>query len=148
ATGPFSDALRSLADSQASTRLVLSKGAHILLPLERGAPALLIPETEDGRVVFAIPWMGRLLVGTTDELVEDAQEVSVTQQDAEYLLSYLNQYSPRRYSRAEIVGAFAGVRPLVRSKNSRSTKDLIRDHELEVNRRSGLISILGGKWES
>jgi glycerol-3-phosphate dehydrogenase len=147
ATGPFSDSLRLLADPQAQPRLVLSKGAHILLPLREG-PAMLIPKTKDGRVIFAIPWMDRLLVGTTDELVQDTQEVSVTQRDADYLLSYLNHYSTHSYSRADIVSAFAGVRPLVRSKLSRSTKDLIREHEVEVGPTSVLISILGGKWTS
>ena len=148
ATGPFSDSLRLLADPQTQSRLVLSKGAHILLPLERGGPALLIPKTKDGRVIFAIPWMDRLLVGTTDEFVQDTREVSVTQRDADYLLSYLNHYSTHSYSRADIVSAFAGVRPLVRSKVSRSTKDLIREHEVEISATSGLISILGGKWTS
>ena len=147
ATGPFSDSLRLLADPQAQPRLVLSKGAHILLPLERAGPGLLIPKTKDGRVIFAIPWMDRLLVGTTDELVRDT-EVSVTQRDADYLLSYLNHYSTHSYSRADVVSAFAGVRPLVRSKLSRRTKDLIREHEVEVGGTSGLISILGGKWTS
>jgi glycerol-3-phosphate dehydrogenase len=148
ATGPYSDALRALANPQAQPRLVLSKGAHILLPLEHEGPALLIPRTADGRVIFAIPWMGRLLVGTTDELVDNRREISVTRNDVEYLLSYLNRYCRQIYSARDIVSAFAGVRPLVRSRSSRSTQDVIREHEVEVDPASGLISILGGKWTS
>ncbi|HZO24007.1 MAG TPA: glycerol-3-phosphate dehydrogenase/oxidase [Steroidobacteraceae bacterium] len=148
ATGPFSDSLRSLANPSAEPRLILSKGAHILLPLEREQPALLIPRTEDGRVIFALPWMGRLLLGTTDERVAHPDGVSVTRQDAEYLLSHLNRYCRREYALSEIVGAFAGVRPLLGSAHGRSTKDLVREHEIEIDSTSGLISILGGKWTS
>jgi glycerol-3-phosphate dehydrogenase len=148
ATGPYADSLRSLANPQAQPRLVLSKGAHILLPLEHGQAALLIPNTDDGRIIFAIPWMGRLLAGTTDERVDGAGEVSVSRQDAEYLLSHLNRYCRRAYSPADIVSAFAGVRPLVRSNHSRSTKDLVRGHEVEVDAGSRLVSVLGGKWTS
>jgi len=147
ATGPFSDDVRSLATPGSQGRLVRSKGAHILLPLDGEVrDALLIPKTEDGRVIFAIPWLGRLLVGTTDQEVARADELAVTREDAEYLLRHLNRYSNRQYSREEIVGGFAGVRPLVRAGHSRQTKKLIRGHEVEVDEHTGLISIFGGKW--
>jgi glycerol-3-phosphate dehydrogenase len=147
ATGPFSDRIRSLAMPGAPSRLVLSKGAHILLPLAAEVTrAVLIPKTEDGRVIFAIPWLGRLLVGTTDQEVTLDQELTVTREEAEYLLRHLNRYSARPCSVADIVGAFAGVRPLVRAKHSQLTKDLVREHEVEADESSGLVSILGGKW--
>jgi glycerol-3-phosphate dehydrogenase len=147
ATGPFSDGIRLLANPSAPKRLVRSKGAHILLPLANDvSDALLIPKTEDGRVIFAIPWLGRLLVGTTDEEVSSAQESFVTHEDAEYLLRHLNHYSTRKYKLEDVVSGFAGVRPLVQQANSRQTKRLIREHEVEVDDRSGLVSILGGKW--
>jgi glycerol-3-phosphate dehydrogenase len=147
ATGPFSDNLRSLANPDAPARLVHSKGAHILLPMDRnGTDALLIPKTEDGRVIFAIPWLGRLLVGTTDQEVATADHPAVTREDATYLLRHLNRYSTRQYELEDIVAAFAGIRPLVKATHSRQTKKLAREHELEIDRHSGLISILGGKW--
>jgi glycerol-3-phosphate dehydrogenase len=147
ATGPFSDRVRSLASPNAPGRLVLSKGAHILLPLAGDVTsALLIPRTDDGRVMFAIPWLGRLLVGTTDEEIPPDQELTVTREEAEYLLRHLNRYSSLQYSKEDIVGAFSGVRPLVRAKRVQQTKQLIREHEVEVDARSGLVSILGGKW--
>jgi glycerol-3-phosphate dehydrogenase len=147
ATGPFSDGIRLLANPKLASRLVPSKGSHILLPLPAGvSKALLIPETEDGRVIFAIPWLGRLLVGTTDEEVTLDQELVVTRSEAEYLLRHFNRYSERTYVLGDIVAAFAGIRPLVRAKQARQTKNLIRDHEVEVDADSGLISILGGKW--
>jgi glycerol-3-phosphate dehydrogenase len=147
ATGPFSDHLRSLATPGGSGRLVLSKGVHILLPLaDHVTGALLIPRTDDGRVIFAIPWLGRLLVGTTDQEVPPDQDLTVTREEAEYLLRHLNRYCSLQYAPVDIVGAFSGVRPLVRAKQARQTKNIIREHEVEVDAKSGLISILGGKW--
>jgi glycerol-3-phosphate dehydrogenase len=147
ATGPFSDQVRSLAVPGVTSRLVLSKGVHILLPMVGdGTTALLIPKTEDGRVIFAIPWLGRLLVGTTDQEVTVDEELRVTREESEYLLRHLNRYSTVQYSVEDVVSAFYGVRPLVRAKHARETKKLIREHEVEVEEKSGLISILGGKW--
>jgi|SRR5215470_4873132 len=146
ASGPFSDDIRLLANPRATKRLVRSKGAHILLPLERDSHALLIPKTEDGRVIFAIPWLGRLLVGTTDQEVSSAEETFVTREDAEYLLLHLNHYSSRTYKFEDIVSGFAGIRPLVQQAGSRQTKKLAREHEVEVDDCSRLVSILGGKW--
>ena len=146
ATGPFSDRLRILVNPSASERLAPSKGVHILLPLQNGIfRALLIPKTEDGRVSFAIPWRGRLLVGTTHQEDELSDELCVTQQEVDYLLRHLNQYVSKQYGRDDIVAVFSGVRPLVRSAHS-ETKELARDHVIEVDRPSGLVSILGGKW--
>lgn len=148
ATGPYSDQLRTLANPELEPRLALSRGVHILLPLEdeTQSSALLIPKTEDGRVLFAIPWLGRLLVGTTDEEVSSQEPTPVTRAEAEYLLRHLNRYLARPRCIGEIVSAFAGVRPLVRSAHKHATKNLIRDHELELDPHSGLISVLGGKW--
>jgi glycerol-3-phosphate dehydrogenase len=147
ATGPFSDHIRSLVTPGVPGRLVLSKGVHILLPLAGDVTsALLIPKTDDSRVMFAIPWLGRLLVGTTDEEVSPDQELTVTRGEAEYLLRHLNRYSSIQYSKEDIVGAFSGVRPLVRAKHAQQTRQLIRQHEVQVDARSGLVSILGGKW--
>ena len=148
ATGPFSDGVRALAHPDAASRLVLSRGVHILLPLSSPSDsvALLIPHTEDGRVIFAIPWLGRLLVGTTDQEVSDNSEFAVTREEAEFLIRHLNRYVRRPRSVSEIVSAFSGVRPLVRAAHAQQTKRLIRDHEVEVDQHSGLVSVLGGKW--
>jgi glycerol-3-phosphate dehydrogenase len=127
--------------------LILSKGVHILQPLVGDiTSALLIPQTEDGRVLFAIPWLGRLLVGTTDVEITSEQALDVTRDEVDYLLRHLNRYLSVQYTVADIVGVFSGMRPLVRAKGSRETKKLIRAHEVEVDHTSGLVSILGGKW--
>ena len=146
ATGPFSDRLRSQVNPNSQKKLAPSKGVHILLPLENGiSRALLIPKTEDGRVIFAIPWRGRLLVGTTEEEVQLSDELSVTQEEVDYLLRHLNRYVSKRYGREDIVAVFSGVRPLVKAGHA-ETKALARDHVIEVDEPSGLVSILGGKW--
>ncbi len=102
-------------------RLRLSKGVHILLPLdERTTDAVVVPKTDDGRVIFAIPWLGRLLVGTTDDEVTHEEELVVKRSEAEYLLRQLNRYLSRPFTMDDIVGGFAGVRPLVSSGQERA----------------------------
>jgi glycerol-3-phosphate dehydrogenase len=147
AAGPFADGIRELAKPGIRQRLRPSKGSHILLPIDAVASndALLVPRTDDGRVIFAIPWSGRLLVGTTDEDTTLQDEMVVKEEEAEYLLKHLNRYLVRPLSKNQIVSGFAGMRPLVAS-GSRRSKDLIRDHEIEIESSSGLISVLGGKW--
>jgi glycerol-3-phosphate dehydrogenase len=147
ATGPFSDRVRRLDDANAEERLRLSRGVHILLPLPEdfGEHALLIPKTEDNRLIFAIPWQGRLLVGTTETESALTDEMVVTRGEAEYLLRHLSRYLSKTFQLSDIVSATVGVRPLVRSADRRNTTKLARDYEIEVS-RSGLISILGGKW--
>lgn len=148
ATGPVSDSIRQLATPALHKRMRPSKGAHILLPLDvfPTQDALLIPKTEDGRVLFVIPWCGRLLVGTTDEEVSPDAELVVTSEDVEYLLRHLNQYLARPVTADEVVSGFAGARPLVGSEDGGDTKTLARDDVIEVDPASGLISIMGGKW--
>jgi glycerol-3-phosphate dehydrogenase len=148
ATGPFADGIRELATPGVGRRLRLSKGSHILLAIDAIADsdALLVPETDDGRVIFAIPWLGRLLVGTTDEETTLQDEMAVNEEEAGYLLKQLNRYLDRPLNKNQIVSGFSGMRPLVAAGNSRGTKGLIRDHEVEVDSASGLISVLGGKW--
>jgi glycerol-3-phosphate dehydrogenase len=93
-----------------------------------------------------MPWLGRLLVGTTDQEVTLDDDMNVTRDEVEYLLQHLNRYSTLQYSVEDVVSAFSGVRPLLRAKHARQTKKLIREHEVEVDQATGLISILGGKW--
>ena len=159
ATGPFSDVVRALANPAALPRIRRSKGVHILLPLDvmPGAAALLIPKTDDGRVLFALPWMGRLLVGTTDTEVSAADEPYVTKEEVEYLLRHLNRYLVHPVAPEQIVSGTAGIRPLVSAPSDdaldhRDTKNLARDDVLEQFPQTGqvsptnFISVMGGKW--
>jgi glycerol-3-phosphate dehydrogenase len=147
ATGPFSDHVRLMANPLLNNRLRLSKGVHILLPLdERTKDAMVVPKTDDGRVIFAIPWLGRLLVGTTDDEVTHEDELAVKRSEVDYLLQQLNRYLSRPFAAEDVVAGFAGVRPLVSSGKGSKTKKLLREHEVEIDDESGLISVLGGKW--
>jgi glycerol-3-phosphate dehydrogenase len=148
ATGPEADSIRDLATPGVSPRMRLSKGAHIVLPLDvfPTDDALLIPKTDDGRVLFAVPWFDRLLVGTTEQEVTIHDELYLSGDDVAYLLHHINRYFATAIRADQIVSGFAGARPLVRAGGSRDTKRLARDHEVEVNGQSGLISIMGGKW--
>src|SRR4029077_12661934 len=82
----------------------------------------------------------------TDVEVAPGKDIAVTRDEVEYLLRHLNRYSSLQYTAEDVVSVFSGVRPLVRANGSRETKELIRAHEVEADRSSGLISILGGKW--
>jgi len=148
ATGPASDFIRQLASPETRRRLRPSKGVHILFPLDdfQSKDALLVPKTEDGRVIFAVPWQGRLLVGTTDDEATPDTKMIVLREEAEYLLRQLNPYLARPLRVEQIVSGISGLRPLVAAGDGHGTKELIRDHEVEFDAGSGLISILGGKW--
>jgi glycerol-3-phosphate dehydrogenase len=137
-----------MANPAMPERLRLSKGVHLLLPVEaiQSEAALLVPKTADGRVIFAIPWLGRLLVGTTEDEAQLTDEMVVTPEEIGYLLGYVNQYLKVKLTPDDVLAGFAGLRPLVKSKDRVKTRKLIRDHEIEVDEGSGLVSVLGGKW--
>ena len=93
-----------------------------------------------------MPWFDRLLIGTTEQEVTIHDELYLSKDDVAYLLHHINRYFKTTIRAEQIVSGFAGARPLVSAGGSRDTKKLARDHEVEVDARSGLISIMGGKW--
>ena len=148
ATGPQADTIRKMVNPGVPPRIRPSKGVHILLPLALllSDEAMLIPKTDDGRVLFAIPWLGRLVVGTTEQEIEPGSELFLTRDEVEYLLRHLNRYLDCKVLPSQVVAGFAGARPLLSAGDSRDTAKLARDHEVEVDSNSGLVSIMGGKW--
>ncbi|MES2734154.1 MAG: FAD-dependent oxidoreductase [Bacteroidota bacterium] len=154
ATGPFSDTIRQMANPRLLPRIRVSKGVHIVLPRELmpGHSALLIPKTDDGRVIFAIPWLNQLLVGTTDTemRLSDSHgrpsDPVVLAEEVAYLLRYLNRYLTVSAQPGQVQSGFAGMRPLLQANPDADTKELVRDHEVEEEPVSGLLSIMGGKW--
>lgn len=149
ATGPFSDHIRIMATPSVSSRMRVSKGVHLLLPRDLMNPetAILVPKTDDGRVIFIIPWQNRLMIGTTDEECElTEKEIIVEKDDVAYLLKYVNKYLKIPVTPNQVRSGFGGLRPLLQADASADTKNLVRDHEVEVDIKSGLISIMGGKW--
>lgn len=148
ATGPFADYIRKLANEKATPRIRVSSGVHILLPnkMMPSSAAMLIPKTADDRIVFAIPYRDEVLVGTTDEEVELSEgEFGPSETEVQYLLDYVNAYLDIKAGLQDVLAGFGGLRPLVKKAGSQ-TKDIVRDHEVEIDKQSGLISILGGKW--
>jgi len=148
ATGPWADTIRRLASPAALPRMRVSKGIHVFLSrdLHQSKSALLIPKTEDGRVLFAVPWFDRLLVGTTETEVSLHDEMIVTQEEVQYVLRHLNHYLETPVRPEQIVSGIAGMRPLVSASHAKATRKLARDHEVELDEKSGLVSIMGGKW--
>ncbi len=149
ATGPFADSIRQMATPSVSPRIRVSKGVHLVLPRDVMAPdtAVLIPKTEDGRVIFMIPWQGRILVGTTDDECDlTEKDITVEKNDVAYLLKYVNLYLNKNIQPDQIRSGFGGLRPLLQADADADTKSLVRDHEVEIDKKSGLISIMGGKW--
>jgi glycerol-3-phosphate dehydrogenase len=148
ATGPLSDSIRQMATPSVPARMRLSKGSHILLPQELfpSNEAMLIPKTASGSVLFAVPWQGRLLVGTTEREASPGDDFYVTQEEITFILGELNRYLAKPIEPSDIVSGFAGARPLVRSGEAESTEKLARDDVSEIDPKSGLISIMGGKW--
>ncbi len=149
ATGVFTDELALLDEPGAAGRVTASQGAHIVLDRSffPGESALMVPKTDDGRVLFLIPWEGGVLVGTTDTPVSKIEaEPKPLEAEIDYLLDYTGRYLVRKPLRSDIKSRFAGLRPLVKpSGKFASTAAVSRDHQIFVS-DTGLISILGGKW--
>jgi glycerol-3-phosphate dehydrogenase len=148
ATGVFSDEVRHLDDVSAPGLLVSSQGAHIVLDKSflPGDCALMSPYTADGRVFFAIPWHGRVLIGTTDTPAPKAVlEPRPLREEIEFLLAHAARHLARKPGPSDILSAFAGLRPLIDGGSGRKTSMLSRSHRVVVS-PSGLVTITGGKW--
>ena len=147
-TGPYADGIRLLANPTLDQRIRPSKGVHIVLPREtlQSDYAILIPKTTDGRVVFAIPFGDKVFVGTTDNDYSDlTQEPVLEPAEVDYLIETVRPYLAKTPDRADVQAGFGGIRPLIVSSRA-DTKTLLRDHEVEHDAESGLLSLLGGKW--
>jgi glycerol-3-phosphate dehydrogenase len=148
ATGVFSDEVRQLDDSDAGPVMAPSQGAHLVLDRSflPGDNAIMIPQTSDGRVLFAVPWHGRIVLGTTDTPVNSVSlEPRPLQEEIDFILSQAARYLVRPPTRADVLSAFAGLRPLVRSDDGADTAALSREHLVLIS-GSGLVTITGGKW--
>ena len=148
ATGPFTDQLRKMDDPDAPPLMVPSQGIHLVvdrsfLPSDTG---ILIPHTEDGRVLFILPWHDRVLMGTTDTLIETPTLEPKPQADEiDFVLRHAGKYLTRKPERKDILSVFAGIRPLVRKGSAKNTGAISREHTIAVS-HSGLITLAGGKW--
>jgi len=148
AAGPFIDGVRRMVDPAARALITPSQGVHLVLDgsFLPGDSAIMVPHTDDGRVLFAIPWHGRTIVGTTDTPVAAASlEPRPQPEEIDFLLTHASRYLTRHPAPADVLSVFAGIRPLVRTGGGDDTASLSRDHALLVD-SSGLVTIAGGKW--
>ena len=148
ATGPWLDRVRRLDDPAARDALRLTKGVHVVVPRDRvgNVHAIVLRAPRDGRVMFAIPWEDQALIGTTDTDYDgDPAAVAADADDVRYLLEAVNQYFPAAELRErDVIGAYAGLRPLVKPADGGSPSDTSREEEI-FESASGLLSLGGGK---
>lgn len=147
ATGIFTDEMRRLDNPDIPPLLTVSRGTHIVVAayVLGGTAGIMVPKTRDGRVIFAIPWQGRVVIGTTDlPAPTPAMEPGYTGDEIAYLLETINPFLSQKIGEADILSVFSGLRPLVTGKHAITSK-ISREHHIDVS-AAGLITVAGGKW--
>lgn len=151
AAGAWVDPIRRMVDPEASTLVRVSRGSHILLDKSfmPGDTGMLIPKTRDGRVLFAIPWHGMLLVGTTDVEQKDAEfDPQVSEEEINFMIETASGYLEKPITRADVKATFAGLRPLFNPQatgSAGSTAKVSREHAV-IPEFGNMITVTGGKW--
>lgn len=150
ATGIFADTIRRMDDAAAPPAVQPSQGVHLVFDRSflLGDSAIMVPHTDDGRVLFVIPWHDHVLVGTTDTPMDHADiEPRALDDEITFILRNAARYLARDPQRSDILSIFAGQRPLVRppSRDGQPTKSISRNHEVLVS-DGGLVTLVGGKW--
>jgi len=148
AAGVFSDSIRKMDNKYSDEIIVSSQGTHIVLDRSflPGNTAIMVPHTDDGRVLFAIPWHNRVIVGTTETPVNEFPLEPIPQGDEiDFLLTHTARYLTKDPKISDILSVFTGLRPLVKSGSQENTAAISRDHTINIS-RSGLVTITGGKW--
>ena len=150
ATGVWVDAVRRMDRAASGDMVAPSQGVHVVVDREflPGRHAILIPRTRDGRVLFAVPWLGKTILGTTDTPCSNlAAEPEPFREEVEFILGEAARYLAKAPSPSDIRSLWVGLRPLVKrpDKDTDDTKTLSREHTVRVE-RSGLVTVTGGKW--
>lgn len=147
ATGVFTDAVMRMDDPDHEDLVSPSQGIHLVVDKEflPGETAIMIPKTDDGRVLFAVPWHDKIVLGTTDTPVEKITEEPVPlEEEISFILQHAGRYLTKDPQRSDIRSMFAGLRPLVKGK-TKVTSALSRDHLITIS-ESDMITVTGGKW--
>lgn len=149
ATGVFADSIIQMDQPESKRTIVPSQGVHIVLDKKflQGDSAIMIPKTQDGRVLFAVPWHNKVVVGTTDTLMEEISlEPRALPEEIDFILDTAGQYLTYQPKKSDVLSVFAGLRPLAApTDEGEKTKEISRSHKVSVS-PSGLVSITGGKW--
>ena len=147
ATGIFTDEVLKMDNAHHTRMIAHSQGIHLVVDKEflPGDTAIMIPKTDDGRVLFAVPWHNKIVLGTTDTPVSKPSLEPVPKADEiDFILTHIGRYLSKDPQLSDVRSMFAGLRPLVKGK-TKKTAALSRDHLITVS-ESGLITITGGKW--
>lgn len=148
ATGIFTDTVMRLDDPLHEPIVSLSQGVHIVIDKKHfpGLTALMIPKTDDNRVLFAVPWHDKVVVGTTDTPVTSASLDPIPmQEEIDFIIQHINRYLSTEIQPADIRSVYAGLRPLVKIKGTKITAILPRDYTSIIS-KGGMVTITGGKW--
>jgi glycerol-3-phosphate dehydrogenase len=150
ATGIFVNDVIQMDEPEAPNLVRPSQGIHLVVDREflPGEDALMIPKTDDGRVLFAVPWHDKVVVGTTDTPIREASlEPVALEEEVDFVLRTAGRYLEKTIRREDVRSVFAGLRPLAAPKNAgdKKTREISRNHKILVS-ESGLITITGGKW--
>jgi len=148
ATGVFSKSIMNMDSIKLESVIRPSQGVHLVIDKSflKGSFGILVPKTSDGRVLFAIPWLEHVIIGTTDSIVEKPSfNPLATQNEINFILENIKNYLEVYPDENDIKSVFVGLRPLVASNSNSKSKDLSRKHKIIVS-DSGLVSVIGGKW--
>ena len=148
ATGVFSDQILQLDQPESPVMIRPSQGVHLVLEKKflKGPHAIMIPQTSDGRVLFAVPWHQHVVVGTTDTPIDTATAEPVAlEEEVDFILANAAAYMTQKPKRSDVKSVFAGLRPLAAQSDKNETKEVSRHHKVMVS-TAGLVSIIGGKW--
>jgi len=148
ATGVFTNAIVQMDDDSQDDLVSPSQGIHLVIDAQffPGTDAMMIPKTDDGRVLFAVPWHDKVVLGTTDTPIDTVSfEPKPLEDEIEFIIKHINRYCTKLITRADINSVYVGLRPLVKQKTHISSALISREHHLTVS-PSGLITITGGKW--
>lgn len=149
ATGVFVDGILKMDYPDAKEMVVASQGIHLVIDKKffPSKHALMIPETSDGRVLFAVPWHNEVVLGTTDTPVgKPSLEPVALEKEIEFILGTASKYLVEPITRKDVLSVFAGLRPLAAPKDeTEKTKEISRNHKIVIS-SSKLFTIIGGKW--
>ena len=146
ATGVFSKSIMNMDSIKSESVIRPSQGVHLVIDKSflKGSFGILVPKTSDGRVLFAVPWLDHVIIGTTDSIVDKPSfNPLATQNEINFILENIKNYLEVYPNKNDIKSVFVGLRPLVASNSNSKSKDLSRKHKILVS-DSGLVSVIGG----
>ncbi len=149
ATGVFADRVKKMDEPEVKDMIQPSQGIHLVVDKSflPDKYAIMVPQTKDGRVMFAVPWHNKVVLGTTDTMKERPElEPEAQEQEIEFILETAGQYLTKQPKKEDVLSVFSGLRPLAKPEgDGKSTKEISRHHKVMIS-QSGLITIIGGKW--